>query len=368
VSDVAAHRYAQRKRRWALLALGLDLAYLWALPATGLAQAWGQRLVGWSPWPWQVAVYVAGLALPWTLLRLPLDWVRGFWLEHGFGLSREGVGRWSWRWLKVQGVGGALLVGMAIALVGILRVHPGSWWFWGSIVWVIWSVLVTQWAPVVLLPLFYRQRPIADPGLAARLLRLARDCGARVRGVYEVDLSRETAKANACLCGLGSTRRILVTDTMTRAYTPEELETIVAHELGHHQLQHLPRLLTVSAVTTLASFWVAGRTLPWWLGAFGIPSAQALAALPVVAFVLSVIGVGLTPLYHGVSRRFEQAADRFALERTRAPQAFIAAMQRLQRQNLAEAAPSRWVEWLWYDHPPIAKRVAMAEQYQAQRA
>lgn len=367
LSEREAQRYARLRRRGALVALGLDLAYLAALPVSGLAQAWAGRLAGWIPWPWAVAVYVAGLAGPWTLALLPLDWWRGFHLEHQFGLSRETLGQWAWRWLKLQMLGGLLLLGMAVVLMGLLRAVPAQWWWWAAAIWIGWSVVLTRWMPVVLLPLFYRQRPLADQALAARLQQLAQTCGTAVHGVYEIDVSRETAKANACLCGLGPTRRVLLTDTMTREYTPQEIEAVFAHELGHHRLHHLPRLLAVSAVATLASFWVVGQGLPRWLAALGMPAEPSLAALPLVALALSVISIGLTPVHNGWSRRCERAADRFALEVTRAAQAFITAMQKLQRQNLAEPQPSRWVEWWWYDHPPVAQRIAMAEQYHRAR-
>ena len=216
--------------------------------------------------------------------------------------------------------------------------------------------------PVVLLPLFYRQRPLADAALTARLRTLAQAAGTSVSGAYEIDLSRETSKANACLCGLGTTRRILVTDTLTRAYTPDEIAAIFAHELGHHRLRHLPRGLGLDAAWTVVSCGLVGQGLPRGLARLGIVSASSLAVLPVVALALSVLDLVWMPVRNGISRRWERAADHFALELTRAPQAFIAAMRKLQQQNLAEAAPPKWVEWFWYDHPPIAERIAMAEQ------
>ena len=355
--------YARIRRRLALVAMGLDVVWLWGLSVSGPARAWADRLDGWAPWPWAVAVYVAGLAGPWTLALLPLDAYRGHVLEHRFGLSRQTWWGWGWRWTKGQLLGGAMLLATAVLLMGTLRASPAWWWAWTAAAWIAWSVVLTQWMPVVLLPIFYRQQPLGDEGLRERLSRLAARSGAPVRGVYEIDFSRETAKANACLCGLGATRRILLTDTMTQQYTPEEIEAVLAHELGHQRLQHLSWSLTIGAVGLVASCALLGRWLPLWLAALRIGSLQSLAALPVIALALTVIQLVLIPVHHGVSRRFERAADRFALELTRAPQHFIAAMRKLQRQNLAEDQPSPWVEWFWYDHPPIAKRVAMAEQF-----
>lgn len=358
-----AREYARRSRRAALAAMGLELIYVWGLPASGLAQAWAARVSELSPWPWAVAVYVTGLAVPGTLLMLPLAWDRGFRLEQAMGLSRETARAWAWRWLKTQMVGGVLVLAAAVGLSAILRASPRAWWGWAAIVWVGWSVVLTQWMPVVLLPLFYRQRPLEPTALAARLRALTERCGMAMSGMYEVDFSRQTAKANACLCGLGGTRRILLTDTLVRHYAPEEIETIVAHEIGHDRLRHLPRLLGFGALTTIAGFWLVARWLPSGLARFGIAGPTALAALPVLAAALSVLQVAWLPLQRGLSRRFERAADRFALEATRAPAAFIGAMRKLQQQNLAEPEVSPWVEWFWYDHPPIARRVAMAEAW-----
>ncbi|MBI4227504.1 MAG: M48 family metalloprotease [Candidatus Omnitrophica bacterium] len=364
-----AGAYARGGRRLALAALALELAYLWWLPASGAAQWWAARFDGGSSWPTPAVIgYVAGLAAPLALLQLPLAWARGFRLEHAVGLSRERPGAWAWRWLKAQLVAGALLLAAAVILAQLLRAAPMTWWIWAAVAWVAWSVVLTQWMPVLLLPLFYRQRPLADQALTARIRRLAERCGLGAAGVYELALSRQTAKANACLCGLGTTRRVLLTDTLTAHYTPEEIDAIVAHEAGHARLQHLPRLLAFGALSAGLSVWLVSRWLPGWLARFGIAAPQALATLPVLAALLGTISLAWIPAQRGLSRRFERAADRFALEVTRAPAAFIAAMRKLQRQNLAETDVSRWVEWWWYDHPPIARRVAMAERFAAEGA
>lgn len=361
-----ARRYARWSRRFALAGLALDLGYLWVVLATGAAQWWADRVTDWTSSPnLAVGLYVAGLALPDTVLRLPLSWARGFRMEHAFGLSRESPARWAWRWMKTQVVSGCLLLAVAVVLAAILRTDPAGWWRWAAAAWVLWSVILTQWMPVVLLPLFYRQRPLDDPALAARIRRLAERCGMGPAGVYELELSRETSKANACLCGLGSTRRVLLTDTLMNDYAPEEIDAIVAHEIGHDRLRHLPRLLLVGAVLAALSFWLVHHWLPGWLAWWGIESPQAPAALPAIALLLGAIQLAWTPAHRGLSRRFERAADAFALEATRAPAAFIGAMRKLQRQNLAEGEVSRWVEWWWYDHPPVARRVAMAERFAA---
>lgn len=366
VEPARAREYARRSRRFALAGMALELAYLWAILATGAAAWWAGWVMARVANPHlAVALYVAGLALPETLLRLPLSWARSYRLEHAFGLSRESAPAWAWRWIKTQAASGVLLLGAALLMAVILRAHPTTWWIWATVAWVVWSVILTQWMPVVLLPLFYKQRPLADQGLAARIRALTERCGMRGADVFEIDLGRETSKANACVCGLGATRRVLLTDTLTAHYAPEELDAIIAHEVGHDRLRHLSRLLWIGAASAAVSFWLIHRWLPGWLAHWGIESPQALAALPGLALLLGVVQLVWTPVHRGLSRRFETAADRFALDATKAPAAFIAAMRKLQRQNLAEGDVSRWVEWWWYDHPPIARRVAMAEQFAA---
>ncbi|MBI4314015.1 MAG: M48 family metallopeptidase [Candidatus Omnitrophica bacterium] len=348
-----------------ILALTLDAAYLALLPLSGLALAWEQQMAALSlPWAAAVSLYVTGLALPWTWVMLPLDFYRGFVVEHRFRLSRESRTAWAVRWLKIQALAGLLMLAMAVALSWILRASPAYWWAWMALVCLVGSIALTQWMPVVLMPLFYRQRPVDRDELGERLRRLAQRCQTPIQGVYEIDASKETSKANACLCGLGSTRRVLLTDTLLSRYTAEEIEAVFAHELGHHRLHHLPQMIAVSGLSLAAAFWVMAQALPGGLRLFHVQGLQCLAALPLLALGLSAVGLLLTPLQNGISRSLERAADRFALEMTRAPRAFIAAMQKLQEQNLAEPNPGRWVEWFWYDHPSISKRVAMARQFE----
>ena len=185
-----------------------------------------------------------------------------------------------------------------------------------------------------------------------------------MQGIFELNLSKTTRKANACLCGLGRTRRVLVSDTLLTAYPPEEVEVVLAHELGHHRLRHIGILILVStAATGVGCFWV-DRAIRRLISPLGLTGLDDLSVLPLTALGLFLAGLLLLPLTQGISRFLERQADRFALQQTGNPQAFIATMRRLAGQNLAEIDPPRWVEWLLYDHPSIRKRIALAEQYE----
>ena len=358
-----AKRYARIKRRLFMVDLGVTGSILTGLLVSHAAQ----RLGAWvtshvDGWPLQVAVYVGILGAAMTGIGFPLDWVRSFTMEHRFHLSNQRFSQWLWEYAKRLGLGAVLGLIVVEGLAFLLRRTPQSWWWWGTLFWLGWSTLLTRLAPTWLIPLFYRQRPLENAPLKQRLESLLARCGTKVRGVFEVNLSRTTRKANACLCGLGKTRRVLLSDTLLSAYPPEEVEVVLAHEAGHHRLRHLGILILVSALTMGMALFVVDRLSHEVMVPLGVATLSDLAALPLIGLGLFLVSLLLMPILNGISRWCEAQADRFALQMTENPQAFIAAMHRLAEQNLAEVEPPRWVEILLYDHPSIARRIAMARQ------
>lgn len=363
-SEAQARRYASARRTLWLVDLGLGMGLLAAALATGLAQALSHwvtaRIEG---WPLQVAVYLAVLGAVGTILFFPLDWFRGFVIEHRFGLSTQRFAEWLIDYAKGLAVSGLLGLVFAEGLSGLLRLAPQHWWIWTALFWMAWTTMLTRAAPLLLIPLFYRQRPIEDTFLKRRLEELMERCRTPVRGIFEVNLSRTTRKANACLCGLGRSRRVLVSDTLLSAYPAEEVEVVLAHEVGHHRQRHIAILLGASTLAMGAGCLGVHLALQAAMEPLNLRAFHDPAALLVIGLGLAVAHLFLMPATHGLSRRLETQADRFALEKTRNPQAFIATMRRLAQQNLAEVSPPQWVEWLFYDHPSIARRIAMAEQF-----
>ena len=335
------------------------------LLGSGIAQSLRGEVAGrFTGWPIQVAAYTGLLGSVLALFTLPLEGLRQFWLEHRFGLSTERFSQWFFRWLKQFAVGGILGLIVVEGLSALIRLSPQGWWAWAAVAWMAWSILLTQLAPILLIPIFYRQSPLKDAGLQKRLDSFLNRCRTTVRGIFEVDLSRSTRKANACLCGFGKTRRVLLSDTLLKNHPAEEVEVVLAHEVGHHRLHHLGTLIGLSALTAGASCWGVDRVLRGLIGPLGLPGPDDLAALPLLRLLFLGAGFLFMPILSGASRILEAQADRFALTETRNPGAFVAAMRRLGEQNLAELNPPRWVEWLFYDHPPILKRIAMAQQFQ----
>ncbi len=360
-----ARVYARWKRGLFLLDIALTAALLGGLVASGLHQSvrlWVSARIP-AIWPLQVAAYTTVLWLGMTAASFPLDWFGSFALEHRFNLSTQRLTEWLTDYAKHLALGSGLGLLLVEGLSLLLRSFPTTWWIWAAIFWMGWSAFLARILPTWLIPIFYKQRPLADENLRQRLASFVARCGARVEGVYEVNLSRTTRKANACLCGLGKTRRVLVSDTLLQTHPPEEVEVVLAHEVGHHQLHHIGILLGVGTAAAALSFFAVDGVSRLLFARTGVTGIADLAALPLLALGLFAANLVLMPATNGVSRLLEAQADRFALQQTQNPQAFIATMRRLADQNLSEIEPPPWVEWLLYDHPPIAKRIALAQRY-----
>jgi STE24 endopeptidase len=224
-------------------------------------------------------------------------------------------------------------------------------------------ILLAQLAPVLLFPIFYKFEPLEDEDLRRRLIMLSQRAGTHVRGVYRWKLSEKSKKANAALTGLGSTRRIILADTLLDNYTPDEIEAVLAHELGHQVHRHILKSIFVQAVITFIGFWAANWTLHYAVDHHMFEELSDFANLPLLALVSVVLSLVLMPALNAYSRFNERQADRYCFESVASVEPFISSMNKLADQNLAEKTPARWVEWLLHSHPAITRRVAAAEAW-----
>jgi STE24 endopeptidase len=361
--DAAAARYHRLQLVLGMAELGLGLAYLLAVLAAGvadtLARAVEPRLGAW----WAHVLLVALLlAVVHRALAFPLMWTRGYALPRRYGLLNQSQASWLGDQLKAAAIATPLALGGLLVMYALLRATP-LWWLWATAVFVGVYVVLAIVLPVWILPLFYRLTPLGETPLRERLLGLAGRAGVPAVGVWVADQSRKSRTVNAALVGLGRTRRIVLFDTLVRAFTPDEIESVVAHEMGHHVHGDMRRGLVVQAALTLATFWTAHHLLALGPPLWGYAAVTDPAALPWLVLVLSTLAVVAAPLGHAVSRRLERQADDFALDTTGAPAAFIAAMERLGDLNLAQRAPSRLKEVLLYSHPSLARRIARARAW-----
>lgn len=351
---------------WGMLLLG---GLLWTggtLAIRGGAESLAAQVVP-AAWvsPVSVLAYVLLLSLANEVGSLPLGFYTGFLLERRYGLSNERIGRWLTDQLKSFAIG-LVLGGVAVALLYFLiRRSPTWWWLSAGGVFTLLIVGLTNVAPVVLLPLFYTVRPLGRESLRVRLLGLAERAGARVLGAYEWGLADKTKKANAALTGVGATRRILVSDTMLAEYSDEEIEVVLAHEIAHHVHGDIWKGIVFEGSLILAGFYLASRLLAALSGSIGLRGVEDVAGLPLLLIAAGAVSLLTVPVAHAMSRAYERAADRFALDLTRNPAAFVSAMRRLGAQNLAEEDPSRVVQWLFYSHPPIRERIAAAQSFKS---
>jgi STE24 endopeptidase len=310
-----------------------------------------------------VFLYVLMLIVVGKVLGLGLDYY-SFRLEHSFHLSNQRPRAWIWD--QVKGLLVSLVLGIAIAelLYFIIRQSPQHWWLISWAVFLALFVLLAQLAPVILFPIFYKFEPLQDDELKARLVKLSQRAGTRVRGVYKWRLSEKSKKANAALTGLGNTRRIILADTLLENYSADEIESVLAHELGHHVHRHILKSIGVQAAVTLVGFWAGNWVLHYAVDRLHMfETLSDFANLPLLVLVSTVLSFLLLPALNAYSRFNERQADRYAFRSIASVQPFISSMNKLADQNLAERSPSRWVEWFFQSHPSISRRVAAAEAW-----
>jgi STE24 endopeptidase len=229
---------------------------------------------------------------------------------------------------------------------------------------ILFTVVMAQLAPVLLFPLFFKFQPLGNEELASRLRGLAERAGTHVAKVLEWKLGEKSSKANAALAGWGATRRILLADTLLERHTSDEIETIVAHELGHQVHRDIPFSIVVESALTLLALWLVNEALARATPRLGFRGLADFANLPLVLLVIAGVSLLTLPFVNAFSRWRERRADSFALKLTEKPAAFISAMRKLAEQNLAETEPSPAIEFLFHGHPSIAKRIAAAEHTQ----
>jgi STE24 endopeptidase len=308
--------------------------------------------------------YLLILTVVGKLLGLGLEYY-GFRLEHRFHLSNQRLRSWAWDEVKAWVLGLVLATVVVELVYFLMRQAPTYWWLIAWAAFVLLFVLMAQLAPVVLFPIFYKFRPLERDELKQRLIRLSERAGTRVRGVYEWKLSDKSKKANAALTGLGKTRRIILADTLLDCYSDDEIEAVLAHELGHHVHRHIPKSILVQAAITLVGFWAASRVLNYAVRIEAFDRISDFANLPLLALVSAVISFLLLPLLNAWMRHNEREADRYAFGSIPSVQPFISSMSKLADQNLAERTPSLLVELLFHSHPAISRRIAAAEAWAA---
>jgi len=365
-----AREYARIRRQLSIVGIGIAAIAILFIFWSGLDVAlrdWLQPL-SWQPlrgwYPLQVLIYFLVLMLGYEVLTAPLAYYGGYVLPHRYGLSTMTLPAWLADLFKGL-VLSLILESLAVEVIYVLlATQPQTWWLWTALILLFFTVIMANLAPVLILPIFYKFTPLPEGELTRRLLALAERAHTRVRGVFSMQMSRKTTAANAALMGLGNTRRIVLGDTMLDRYTPDEIEVVLAHELGHHVHHDLWKLIISQSILTLGGLYLVNLALHWAVDTqhYYLGLADP-ATMPFLLLVTAVFGLVVMPVSNGLSRAVEYQADEYALQTTKKVGAFKSAMTRLANQNLADIEPSPLIEFLFHDHPAISKRLKHADAF-----
>ena len=354
--------YNQAKRVVHITDIVISLAYwaVWCGLAGGFV-AWLGGDGGGSRWLTLLGATLVMLGGS-TLLMLPLSYYSGYILEQRFGLSNQT--RMAWLVFQTKGwlvggiIGGIVLAGLYAALW-----YAGTFWsvwVWAGVMSL--SILLAKVFPLIILPLFYPSEPLDRPTLADRLTELAGGAGMTITGIFNLQMSKETKKANAMLAGLGSSRRVYLSDTLLEAFDDDQIAVVFAHELGHHIRRHIWKSIGLAAVMSSMTVGLIHWRLNPTAGTDSTAWAAAIAAFSQVMLIVNVFPLFIGPITNAISRHFERQCDGDALRLTGKPDAYRGAFELLARLNLEDPTPPRWEVILFDDHPPLAERIAMADE------
>ena len=308
-------------------------------------------------------IFLGIIGIAESIINFPLNFYSGYILEHKYDLSNQTLSKYFQEKLKGLILGLVIGIPVMFAFYYILRTFGDNWWLVLGIFMFIVSVILGRLAPTLIMPLFYKFKPIENEGIKNRILELCKKAGVKIQGIFTFDMSKNTKKANAAFTGMGKSRRIILGDTLMNNFSESEIETVFAHEVGHYTKRHILKLMTVSTIMTFLGLFITAKLYEASLGYFGFNSVSDIAALPLLFLYLSLYGLITTPITNIQSRKYEWEADTFALQTTKDKGAFISAMEKLADQNLADKSPNKIIEYLFHSHPSLEKRIQFARDF-----
>jgi STE24 endopeptidase len=358
-----AKQYNRIKLLFSLIATAISFLFTFAIVALGYSLRIEKLVCGYLQSPYYSFLLFASLlgALN-GLVSLPLSFYSGFILEHRYGLSNQTFLQWLWEHTKAMLVSVPIALPLAILFYFFLRTYQELWWLPVATSMFVVSIALSKIAPVFIMPLFYKFRPLENEVLRERILQLCKNTKMNITGIFTFNLSKTTKKANAGFTGIGKSKRIILGDTLMEHFSDDEIETVFAHELGHYVHGHIWKNILVGTLGIYLGLFITSRLYLVSLGWFGFTAVDQLAALPLLVLWLGVYSLVTSPLSNMLSRKYEYEADRYAIDKTGNATAFTSTMKKLAEMNLADTAPHPLVEFLFYSHPSIEKRIRAAEK------
>jgi STE24 endopeptidase len=362
--DAATYRravdYTLARSRFGVLAEVFDTLVLALALLSGILPLLFNETAVWggpdSTWNHALFVLLAGVLL--AIPSLPFEWWEQFRLEQRFGFNQSTPRLWVTD--KLKGTALMFLLGFPLlwALLSLVRWVGAAWWLWGFALLFGFQLLMLILYPKLILPLFNKLTPLPEGPLRDRLLALGDRTSFHARAIEVIDGSKRSGHSNAYFTGFGRFRRIVLFDTLVAQLTPEELEAVLAHEIGHYRRGHIPKLIAVSALMMLAAFgaiaWLANSS--WFNPAFGFPPAQLAPSFLLFGLLSGAVTFWFSPLSNLLSRRHEYEADAFARDAIGGPAPMIAALRKLAQKNLTNLTPHPWYSGFHYSHPALVER------------
>ena len=334
---------------------------------------------GWSAWMRDLAerlsrfrwmqsfLYWVQYLVVTSVLAFPMTWYEGLAREQKYGMATQTFGPWMGDQLKAFLLS-AVLGGIAVVLLlGIVRRAPRTWWIWGSIFGIGFTILSVAIGPVFLQPLFNKITPLNDPRVTVPVLDMAHANGIAADKVYAIDASRQTTRMSANVSGFAGTMRITMNDNLLRRGSLEEIEAVMGHEMGHYVLHHIAAGIFFVAVLTVLSMAYLFWSLRWAIGRFprwGIRDASDPAVLPLAVLLVSVLFFVLTPVLNTQTRMQEKEADMFGINASRQPDGEAQAAIHLGEYR--KMRPGKVEEWMFFDHPSGYDRIHTAMVWKGQ--
>jgi len=365
--QLQAKRYEKEKRLLGLASMVLSLVILLGFYFSGLS-AWLANLQIGNSIIWTFLLYVLSFQMISVFFGFPLSFYSSYVHEHRWNFSNHTVKSWLWEQIKGFLVGLILMLILLGLLFWIMALYPQNWWFIAGLAFAFVSVVLATIFPVVILPIFNKYTPVENKELTDTLERILSEGGLKSSGFFKEDMSRQTKKENAFLAGLGKTRRVVLGDNLMENMSVPEIESIIAHEVGHYKNRHIWKNLVIGTLEGMVAFFILNLAMRSIFSQFLSSTSWNLTLFPVFIIMAGGISVFLfSPFSNAISRYFEKNADRYALESIQDKKAFMTAMAGLADRNLSNAYPEWWVKLLYYSHPPVGERLAMAENHKNEK-
>ena len=306
-------------------------------------------------------VFTTGIIF--SIIFFPLNYYTDYYLEHKYNLSNQTFFKWILEGLKALSVSVVIGTPIILFLFYTLITYGSLWWLPFAILLFIVSVVLARIVPTIILPLFYKVIPLKDEELIKRISILAKDACVNVENIYSFNMSKNTKKANAAFTGLGKSKRIILGDTLLENFSLDEIETVIAHELGHYKKKHILKNIIIGTLSSFLTLFLIAFLYDNSLNYFGYADRTIVAAIPLLSLWAMIIGLVQAPLTNMLSRKFEYEADNYSVTVTNKPEVFSGALEKLNKQNLGDENPHPLVEWYFYSHPSIKKRIESIKKH-----